>query len=189
MLPLSLCRRLSLAVPPRSFSGVRALAGFLEICSESKYILDSAHQTAVTVDAFPCGIDCAKFETMLASSELKDKVIELQRRFDGKKLLLGFDRMDYVKGIPHKLLAFERMLEEHPEWVDEVVLVQIAVPSRLDVALHQQLQRRLHSLVGRINGRFGTLGSVPIHYLDTSVSFAELVALYAASSVCVAIPL
>ena len=73
-------------------------------------------------------------------------------------------------------------MRSSPEYVGEIVLVQIAVPSRLDVALHQQLQQRLHLLVGRINGRFGTLGSVPIHYLDTSVNFSELVALYAASS-------
>jgi len=67
-----------------------------------------------------------------------------------------------------------------------VVLVQIAVPSRLDVPLHQQLQQRLHLLVGQINGKYGTLdGRLPIHYLDTSVNFAELVALYAASSAMV----
>ena len=99
--------------------------------------------------------------------------------------MLGIDRLDPIKGIPHKLLAFEALLEAHPEYASEVVLVQIAVPSRLDVPLHQQLQKRLHLLVGRINGRFGTLGSTPIHYLDTSVSFDELVALYAASSAMV----
>ena len=62
---------------------------------------------------------------MLDSSELKDKVIELQRRFDGKKLLLGYDRMDYVKGIPHKLLALEKFLEANPQWSTQLVLVQI----------------------------------------------------------------
>ena len=75
---------------------------------------------------------------------------------------------------PHARLLYVR---RGRAFVSQVVLVQIAVPSRLDVALHRQLQQRLHVLVGRINGRFGTLGTVPIHYLDTSVSFADLVAL------------
>ena len=65
----------------------------------------------MTVDAFPTGIDHASFEAMLNSPLLKDKVIELQRRFDGKSLILGIDRMDYVKGIPHKLIALEKFLE------------------------------------------------------------------------------
>ena len=75
---------------------------------------------------------------------------------------------------PHARLLYVR---RGRAFVSQVVLVQIAVPSRLDVALDRQLQQRLHVLVGRINGRFGTLGTVPIHYLDTSVSFADLVAL------------
>ena len=78
-----------------------------DISVESNYILDSSKRTAVTVDAFPTGIDTALFLDMINSTQLKDKVIELQRRFDGKSLVLGIDRMDYVKGIPHKLIALE----------------------------------------------------------------------------------
>jgi trehalose 6-phosphate synthase/phosphatase len=137
------------------------------------------------VAAFPIGIAPERFLEEMRKGETQEAIRRLQEKFGGRRVLLGIDRLDPIKGIPHKLLAFERLLEDHPEYVGEVVLVQIAVPSRLDVALHRQLQQRLHVLVGRINGRFGTLGTVPIHYLDTSVSFADLVALYAASSAMV----
>ena len=101
------------------------------------------------------------------------------------QVLLGIDRLDPIKGIPHKLLAFARLLETHPEYIGKVVLVQITVPSRLDVPLHQQLRQRLHTLVGQINGRYGSLDNVPIHYLDTTVAFEQMVALYAMSTAMV----
>jgi len=149
-----------------------------DVMVESKYILDSSKRTAVTVDAFPIGIDTGKFEKMLASSELKDKVIELQRGFDGKKLILGIDRMDYVKGIPHKLIALEKFLHAYPQWAKKIVLVQIATPPKKDTARYQKLRNKVHKLVGRINGRFSTLAHTPIHYLDHPVDFVELCALY-----------
>ena len=144
---------------------------------EDKSFAHTAH-----VAAFPIGIAPERFAQEMRKGTTQEAIQKLHAKFGGRKMLLGIDRLDPIKGIPHKLLAFERLLEQHPEYIGEVVLVQIAVPSRLDVALHQQLQQRLHLLVGRINGRFGDLGSVPIHYLDTSVNFSELVALYAASS-------
>lgn len=93
-------------------------------------------------------------------------------------MLLGIDRLDYIKGIPHKLYAYERFFEENPSWIDKVVLVQIAVPSRTKVDEYIRLKRVTHELVGHINGRFGSLSSVPIHYLDQSIPFDELCALY-----------
>ena len=53
------------------------------------------------------------------------------------QVMLGVDRLDMIKGIPQKLLAFEKFLEEHPQWRDKVLLVQIAVPSRTDVPEYQ----------------------------------------------------
>lgn len=85
--------------------------------------------------------------------------------------MLGVDRLDMIKGIPQKLLAYEKFLEEHPEWRDKVLLVQIAVPSRTDVPEYQKLRSMVHEIVGRINGQFGTLTYVPIHHLDRSLSF------------------
>ena len=85
------------------------------------------------MDAFPIGIHPNKWEEALESSLVKDKIIDLQRRFDGKKVLLGIDRLDYVKGIPHKLKAIECFLRAHPQWMGKIVLLQIAVPSRTEV--------------------------------------------------------
>ena len=155
-----------------------------DITVESNYILDAAQRTAVTVDAFPTGIDTALFLDMISSTRLKDKVIELQRRFDGKSLVLGIDRMDYVKGIPHKLIALEKFLHAYPQWAHRIMLVQIATPPKKDTARYQKLRNKVHKLVGRINGHFGTLDHMPIHYLDQPIELIELVALYFLADVC-----
>ncbi|XP_010273426.1 PREDICTED: alpha,alpha-trehalose-phosphate synthase [UDP-forming] 1-like isoform X2 [Nelumbo nucifera] len=98
-------------------------------------------------------------------------------------VMLGVDRLDMIKGIPQKILAFEKFLEENPDWRDKVVLLQIAVPTRTDVPEYQKLTSQVHEIVGRINGRFGTLTAVPIHHLDRSLDFHKLCALYAVTDV------
>ena len=136
------------------------------------------------VAAFPIGIDPTRFHDALATKVVQDHILELKARFKGRKVMLGVDRLDMIKGIPQKLLGYEKFLNEHPEWRDRVVLVQIAVPTRSDVPEYQKLTSQVHEIVGRINGRFGTLGSVPIQHLDCSLSFAELTALYAVTDIC-----
>ena len=81
--------------------------------------------------------------------------------------------------IPHKILAFEQLLEQHPEYIGKVVLLQIAVPTRTEVPEYQRARATAHRLVAAVNGRFGSPSYVPIHYLDQSVDFDEMVALYA----------
>ncbi|KDD73644.1 glycosyltransferase, partial [Helicosporidium sp. ATCC 50920] len=135
------------------------------------------------VAAFPIGIDPDRFTSALGSAEVRANVAQLLNRYAGRKVMLGVDRLDMVKGIPPKLLAFEKFLEEHPEWRDRVLLVQIAVPSRTDVPDYQRLRSVVHEVVGRINGAYGTLTHVPIYHLDRQLSFPELVALYAVTDV------
>jgi trehalose 6-phosphate synthase len=79
----------------------------------------------------------------------------LEQKFQGVKLMVGVDRLDYIKGVPQKLHALEVFLSDHPEWVGKVVLVQVAVPSRQDVEEYQNLRAVVNELVGRINGKFG----------------------------------
>ncbi|GLC47635.1 hypothetical protein PLESTB_000009400 [Pleodorina starrii] len=135
------------------------------------------------VGTFPIGIDPERFTRALESGEVQSQTAKLLNRYAGRKIMLGVDRLDMVKGIPQKLLAYEKFLEEHPEWRDKVLLVQIAVPSRTDVPEYQKLRSMVHEIVGRINGQYGTLTYVPIYHLDTSLSFTELCALYAVTDV------
>ena len=141
-------------------------------------IFDHASRRSIAVDAFPIGIDPEVFKEKLQTGVVKDKIIELQRRYDGKKVILGIDRLDYVKGIPHKLKAVEKFLQKNPKMKGKIVLLQIAVPSRVEVPGYQKLRSNVHKLVSRINGEYGTLEDVPIHYLDQSMKFEELCALY-----------
>ncbi|RQM07602.1 hypothetical protein DH86_00002067 [Scytalidium sp. 3C] len=138
----------------------------------------------VNIAAFPIGIDPEKFVDALETQKVKDRIAVLEQKFAGVKLIVGVDRLDYIKGVPQKLHALEIFLSEHPEWVGKVVLVQVAVPSREDVEEYQNLRAVVNELVGRINGRFGTVEFMPIHFLHQSVSFDELTALYAVSDAC-----
>ena len=109
----------------------------------------------VAVGAYPIGIDPEKFIDGLQKPKVQDRIAVLERRFQGVKLMVGVDRLDYVKGVPQKLHALEVFLSEHPEWIGKLVLVQVAVPSRGDVEEYQNLRAVVNELVGRINGRFG----------------------------------
>ncbi|KAI9842220.1 MAG: Trehalose-6-P synthase/phosphatase complex synthase subunit [Thelocarpon superellum] len=138
----------------------------------------------VTVGAFPIGIDPDNFTEGLKKPKVQERIASLERKFQGVKLMVGVDRLDYIKGVPQKLHALEVFLTEHPEWVGKVVLVQVAVPSRQDVEEYQNLRAVVNELVGRINGKFGTIEFMPIHFMHKSVSFDELLALYAVSDAC-----
>ena len=138
----------------------------------------------VTVGVFPIGIDPEKFFDGLKKESVQKRIETLRQKFNGVKLIVGVDRLDYIKGVPQKLHALEVFLTEHPEWIGKVVLVQVAVPSRQDVEEYQNLRAVVNELVGRINGKFGTVEFMPIHFLHQSVTFDELTALYAVSDVC-----
>jgi trehalose 6-phosphate synthase/phosphatase len=103
--------------------------------------------------------------------------------------LLGVDRLDYTKGLPRRVLALEGLLQTNPELRDHIRLIQVAVPSRDEVLSYQEFRREIEGLIGRINGTYGTVTSVPIHYLHQSISPERLVALYRAADVMLVTPL
>ncbi|KAJ3515907.1 hypothetical protein NLJ89_g1473 [Agrocybe chaxingu] len=139
----------------------------------------------LSLPTMPNGVE---FEGRLAHNLKKpsviDRIASLEQRFGGVKVIVGVDRLDYIKGVPQKLHALELFLSQHPEWIGKVVLVQLAVPSRQDVEEYQNLRSTVNELVGRINGRFGTVEFMPIHFMHKSLAFDELCALYAVSDVC-----
>ncbi len=125
----------------------------------------------VRVGAFPIGIDFDYYERQALAAARTD----VSR---GEKLVLGVDRLDYTKGIPERILAFERLLELYPEHRERVVFLQLAVPSRVQVAEYGDLKRQIDELVGRINGRFSTASWAPIRYLYQSLPPERLCSLY-----------
>lgn len=139
----------------------------------------------VSVGVFPIGISPQRFLEPLKEPSVQARIAELRDKFGPVKILLGVDRLDYIKGLPHKFHAFDIFLSEHPEWEGRVVLVQVAVPSRQDVEEYQNLRGVVNELVGRINGKYGSVEFTPIHFLHRSLDFRELIALYAMSDVCI----
>jgi len=140
------------------------------------------------VGVFPMGVDAADFAARAGSDAVEEVLARLRPTAD-EALIVGVDRLDYTKGIPRRLIAFEQLLERHPELHERVRLVQVAVPSRGGVRAYQLIRRSVEGLVGRINGMFGTARWSPIHYLHRSVTDAELLALYRAATVMLVTPL
>lgn len=136
---------------------------------------------------FPMGVDARHFEQLARSDAVIAHARELRVR-DDEQLLLGIDRLDYTKGLSRRFLAFERMLELHPELREHVRLIQVAVPSRGGVGAYQDLRVRTDALVGRINGAYGTPNWTPVSYLQRSFDAAGVTALCCAADVALVTP-
>jgi trehalose 6-phosphate synthase/phosphatase len=134
------------------------------------------------VGAFPIGIEFDTYESLAMAAPV-------QREKQRERLVLGVDRLDYTKGIPERISAFERLLERYPEHREWAVLLQLAVPSRSQVQEYKQLKREIDELVGRVNGRFATADWSPIRYLYRSFSPQRLAAIYRDADVALVTPL
>ena len=151
----------------------------------------------IKVDSFPMGIDYDRFhEAALehstcpenSRSELMQKLYEHSKAYTGSKLILSIDRMDYTKGIPARIRAFEYFLNKYPEYREKVRLLMLAVPSRSNVPQYQLLKKETDELVGRVNGQFATINWTPIWYFYRSMPFDDLVDLYATSDIALISP-
>ena len=118
----------------------------------------------IRVGHFPIGIDFDSFENGAKSDAIAKKSQQLRDTFPGCQLILGSDRLDYSKGIPERLRAFRTALERHPELRGRVVLIQIVVPSRVEIPRYHEFKQRIDRLVGDINGRFSTNTWMPVQY-------------------------
>jgi trehalose-6-phosphate synthase len=120
---------------------------------------------------FPVGIDPNKILDCLQKPEVKTRIAALTEKNTGMQCIIGVDRVDYIKGIPKKLDAFDLFLEEHPEMVGKVKLVQVAIPSREDVHEYRTLATRIHQRVDMINTKYGTVHLVTNLLLPLPANF------------------
>ena len=138
----------------------------------------------VRAAAFPISIDSKKFDALARTPSVQQRAREIRRELgDPDVLLLGVDRLDYTKGIRHRIKAFGELLRDGRLTVPGVTLVQVASPSRENVSAYQQLREDVELLVGRLNGEFGGLGQAAIHYMHHSYPTEEMAALYLAADV------
>lgn len=111
----------------------------------------------VIVHGFSIGIEPEDFRQRTESECVKRELANLKDSFKGQKIILVVDRLDYIKGIPQKLMAFDRFLAEPPDWVDKVCLIQLAIPTRAEVDTYKKLREEVEALVGHVNGKHGKL--------------------------------
>lgn len=134
--------------------------------------------------AFPISIDTGSYIELAARPDIQARAAEIRESLGNpKKILLGVDRLDYTKGIRHRLKAFGELLEDGRIDVEDVTLVQVASPSRERVEAYMQLRDEIELTVGRINGDHDTMGHTAIRYLHQAYPRDEMVALFRAADV------
>lgn len=133
---------------------------------------------------FPISIDTAAFEQLARKPEVQERARQIRRSLgDPDVVMLGVDRLDYTKGIRHRIKAFGELLRDGRLTVEQATLVQVASPSRERVDTYRQLRDEIELLVGRLNGDHSTLGHAAISYLHHGYPREEMAALYLAADV------
>jgi alpha,alpha-trehalose-phosphate synthase [UDP-forming]/trehalose-phosphatase len=134
--------------------------------------------------AFPISIDASSYIELAQRDDVKERARQIRESLGNpKRIFLGVDRLDYTKGIRHRLKAYGELLTEEKLSVQDVTLVQVASPSRERVAAYIQLRDEIELTVGRINGDFDTMGHTAIRYLHQAYPREEMVALFLAADV------
>jgi trehalose 6-phosphate synthase len=134
--------------------------------------------------AFPISIDFDYFDELARRPEIQDRAAEIRESLGNPEtILLGVDRLDYTKGIPHRLKAFGELIEDGRVEVGDATLVQVASPSRERVEAYVQLRDEIELTVARINGDHDTIGHTAIRYLHQAFPREEMAALYLAADV------
>jgi alpha,alpha-trehalose-phosphate synthase [UDP-forming] len=141
------------------------------------------------VGNFPIGIDAIGYAARATAPEVEERYREIRTRYHGTQLVLGVDRLDYTKGIPHRLRAFANLLERFADMRGRISLFQVVVPSRVGIPEYDELKAEIEQLVGEINGRYAQVSWTPIHYYFRSLSSTELLAFYRAADIALITPL
>lgn len=173
-------------------SSVRRLMGYDTFLNRI-----SIGERTMKVDVFPKGINFKKFQEQsqrVQESEQSPsrigKEIEMFKQSGQKtKLILSIDRLDYTKGIPQRLRAFELFLEMFPQYLEKVTFIVQAVPSGETTRYFFELKSKVDEMVGRINGNYGTISWTPVRYLNQTFTLEERIDIYAHTDIALILPI
>ena len=144
---------------------------------------------SVRVGVYPVGVETEPFARLARRAIDTAFVREVLESLSGRAMLIGVDRLDYSKGIPERLNAFERFLSNFPDWRNKVTYLQITPRSRTGIAEYADIGRVVGETVGRINGTFGEASWTPLRYINKAHSRTALAGLYRAARAALVTPL
>jgi trehalose 6-phosphate synthase/phosphatase len=140
-----------------------------------------AYGAHVAVDVFPIGIDAGAVQRAAFADPIIEKnMASIRQLYAGKKIIVGRDRLDTVRGVSQKFQAFEIFLERYPEWRGKVVLIQVTSPTSVEEEKEDsahKIEHKISSLVSKVNGEFGSLSYSPIQHYPQYLSSQEYFAL------------
>src|SRR4029450_3669944 len=174
----------------RNFLGcVRRVMSDARVVPRRELQLVRFEKREIRLGHFPIGIDFDSFEKGAMSDAVARRSQELRANFRDCQLILGVDRLGYSKGIPERLRGFRKALERRPELRGRVVLIQVVVPSRVEIPRYHEFKQRIDRLVGDINGRFSTSNWLPVQYHFRSLDRDDLLAHYRGCDIAFVTPL
>jgi len=165
-------------------SSVRRLLGFEHTLGQIY-----THDRVIKADVFPMGIDFDRYAKAYNDPQVQEEMNRIKKRVGEKRIVISIDRLDYTKGIINRLEAFDLFLRTYPQYQGKVTMILVAVPSRTVVETYMDLKMELDQMVGRINGKYGSIDWMPVWYLYRSVPFPTLTALYHIADVALVTPL
>jgi trehalose 6-phosphate synthase/phosphatase len=170
-----------------SYSFLRCLLRILRISNNLGRL--NYENRYIKVDTFPMGINFNKFDTAVEKEEVKTESKNIKNTLKDFKIILSVDRLDYTKGVPNRLKAFSKFLENNPQYLKKVVFILVIVPSRIGINKYDDLKNNLDKLISDINGKFQTMDWQPVIYQYRHIPFANLAALYYTSDIAMITPL
>ncbi len=174
----------------RNFTAcLRAMENRIKVTTQGPISRIQYRDRQVSLGALPISIDARDFEESSRSPRVEEHISVLREVHGDRKIILGVDRLDYTKGIPHRIEAFKNMLERYPELREKVTFIQVVVPSRDNVEAYRTLLDEIERLVTHVNGEYTTESWVPLLFLYRSLSREELLGYYRLADMALVTPL
>lgn len=167
---------------------------FIQSCQETGLGLAGQKQVilqarSVHVTNFPIGIDYEKYAQAGKLKAVKQAVKRYRRKYGRRKIIVAVDRLEPSKGLTERLKAYRDFLDANRQFLGKIIMVMVAAPSRMDIPAYRQLKTRLDKLSEEINKTYGTEHWQPVDFINESLPFEEVSALYQLADIAFIAPL